>query len=364
MNSLTPIPCPAGHYWREFRVKLLPVFGFLLVLASVAVMWKHYVAAPSILGEVESERIDVISTVPGLLAELNVDRFSCVTKDQVLARVFPLDPQQLKVSLAAIEIDLKVLKARMDLDRTRNAQSLAELRTELEVERLGLQAGQIQLTQAESEFQRATKLSEDKLIALGAGLARNDFGYEVTLRDRDKLLAEVGAHRKSVAELEIAVKQLQGSGTTEISETDPLIEEAIVAQKNKLLLLEGPIELRAPIDGVISSISQRAGTRVMAGIPLFSIAPAKPERIVGYVRQPLLAVPKEGDRVQIRTRGQRGVISYGRVLRVGTDMQQVTAPMRVRGYDNSQERGLPFLVSLPTELAVYPGELVDLIILR
>ena len=312
----------------------------------------------------ETERVDVISTVPGLLAELNVERFSCVSKDQLMGRIFPVDPQQLKASLAAIEIDLKVLKARMDLDRTRNAQSLAELRNELDLARLTLQAGEIQLKQAESEFQRSKKLSEDKVIALGSGLLRNDFGYEVAIRDRDKLAAEVASNKQSVAELEAAVKRLQSAGTTELSETDPLIEQAIVAQKNKLLLLEGPIELRAPIDGIISMLSQRPGARVMAGVPILTVTPAKPERIVGYVRQPLLTIPKIGDRVQIRTRGQSRDVGYGQVLRIGSDLQQVTAPMRVRGYDNSQERGLPFLVSLPPGLTVYPGELVDLIILR
>jgi multidrug resistance efflux pump len=362
MNPLDPIPSPAGHHWREFRIKILPVIGFLLVLATVAVMWKQYVASPSILGEVETDQVNVISTVPGLLAELHVDRFSCVTKDQVIGRIFQFDPDQLEASLAAVEIDLKILKARMDLDRTRNAQSLAELRNALDLEQLALRAAEIQLKQAESEFQRAKKLSEDKVIALGSGLARNDFGYEVAMRDRDRLLAEVESHRKSVAELKTAMQSLERFGGTEFSEVDPLIEQAITAQKNKLLLLEGPIELRSPIDGIVSVISQRSGARVIAGAPILMLTPAKPVRIVGYVRQPLHTVPKTGDRVQIRTRGQSRSVAYGQVLRVGSDMQQVTAPMRVRGYDNSQERGLPFLVSLPPELAVYPGELVDLII--
>ena len=71
-------------------------------------------------------------------------------------------------------------------------------------------------------------------------------------------------------------------------------------------------------------------------------------------------VPKVGDEVQVRTRGPARKTATGRVLQVGSQMQLVTSPLRIRGYDASQERGLPFLVDLPSGLSVYPGELVDL----
>jgi hypothetical protein len=75
-------------------------------------------------------------------------------------------------------------------------------------------------------------------------------------------------------------------------------------------------------------------------------------------------MPKPGDRLQVRTRGPRRQTGHGHVLRVGSDPPQVTARMRLRGYENSQERGLLFLGSLPRGLSVYPGELADLITQR
>jgi multidrug resistance efflux pump len=360
MKRLDPIPSSPGHRLRQVRERILPFAGFVVVLVVVAALWRYYVAAPAIVGEVESDRVDVISTVPGMLSELGVDRFSRVTKGQVVGRVSALDPQQMKASLAAVEMDLKVLKARMDLDRTRNVQSLAGLRNDLEVERLSLAAGEIQLVQANSEYERTKKLVDEKVVALGSGMGRNDFGMEVAARDRDRLLAEVASYKKTVRDLEIAVQRLESSGAAQICEEDPLIEQAIAAQKARLLLFEGPVDLYAPIDGVISAISQREGARVMAGSPILTIIPARSERIVGYVRQPLHVIPKEGDRVHIRTRSSTRQSAYGQVLSVGSGLQQVSSPMRVRGYDNSQERGLPFLVSLPPELKVFPGELVDL----
>jgi hypothetical protein len=45
-------------------------------------------------------------------------------------------------------------------------------------------------------------------------------------------------------------------------------------------------------------------------------------------------------------------------------MEWVANPLRVRGLDPTQERGLPFLLHLPIGLNVRPGELVDLTILN
>ena len=80
MEKLSPIPMAAGHRWREFRIKYIPVLTFCIALVAVVFIWKDHVAAPSFVGEVETVRADVISTVPGLLIELNVDRFDKVTK--------------------------------------------------------------------------------------------------------------------------------------------------------------------------------------------------------------------------------------------------------------------------------------------
>jgi len=362
MNAYTPIPTPPARRWLAFRVKYVPFLGFVTVLALAAFLWSGRLGVPSVVGEVESLRMDVSSPSAGTLAELNVARFERVQKDQVIGRIIPVDPAQLKASAAAIEVDLKVMKARMDLDRVRNVQSIASLRTDLELERLSLAAAKIQLVQAESELERTKKLWEEKIIGAGIGVERNVFGLEVAQRDRDRLVAEVDAYKKTISELETAVGKLQSSGATEISSVDPLIEEAIAAKRNELMLLDGPIELRAPMDGVISSISLYEGARVTAGATILTVSLAKPQHIIGFVRQPLQMVPKEGDRVEVRTRGVRHQAGYAQVLRVGSDMQLVNSPMRLRGYDNSLERGLPFLVNVPQGIDLYPGELVDLII--
>jgi hypothetical protein len=59
-------------------------------------------------------------------------------------------------------------------------------------------------------------------------------------------------------------------------------------------------------------------------------------------------------------RGNQRLAAEASVLAVGARLELFTRPLRVRGFDNSQERGLPVLIEAPEELALYPGELVDL----
>jgi multidrug resistance efflux pump len=364
MENLPPIPSPLPRRWREFRINAVPPMIFVALVGVVAITWRHYVATPSVIGEVENAKVNVISTVPGTLAELNVDRFQKVSKDQIIGRVYTLEPEQLKASLAAIEVDLKVLKARMDLDKTRNANSLAQLRVDLGLEKLNLESARIQLVHAESEYARAKKLYDSQLIGLGASAARNDLGYEVALRDRDRLRAEVATRQQTIVELEKGIASLSASGVAESSPEDPLIDQAIKAQESKLVLLEGPVLLKAPIAGVVGILNHRPGEKIMAGDPIITISPEHSDRIVGYIRQPLTSIPKVGSSVKVRTRGPGRQTAIARVLEIGSDLQPVTAPLRIRGYDTSQERGLPFFVEMPAGLALHPGELVDLILLQ
>ena len=71
-----------------------------------------------------------------------------------------------------------------------------------------------------------------------------------------------------------------------------------------------------------------------------------------------------GDTVEIRTRGSDMQKASGQVLKVGPKLELFTQPLRVRGFAANQERGLPILISLPANLNVYPGEVVDLLVRR
>jgi len=55
-------------------------------------------------------------------------------------------------------------------------------------------------------------------------------------------------------------------------------------------------------------------------------------------------------------------VATAKILQVGVQMELVSAPLRLRGYSTTMERGLPILLNLPAGMEVHPGELVDLMI--
>jgi len=83
-TTLPPIPTPPEQHWREFRIRLLPAFVFALVLASLFLTWSNFVQPVSIVGQVETNSVAIITTVPGLLTDLALNRFDEVTNGQIL----------------------------------------------------------------------------------------------------------------------------------------------------------------------------------------------------------------------------------------------------------------------------------------
>jgi multidrug resistance efflux pump len=169
---------------------------------------------------------------------------------------------------------------------------------------------------------------------------------------------------KLVAEGDQNFKTLQltnAIGIATISE-DPL-RAAIAVQESKLRLTEAelsPVALRAPIDGIVTAIYHRPGEAVIAGQPIVALATLNPVRIVGYLRTPLLDEPKPGTRVEVRTRGRHREVGSAQVVAVGTQMEPIPAvlsgPLKLANLD----LGLPLDISLPVNLRIRPGELVDL----
>jgi len=339
---------------------------FFAVLGVVIVMWNEQLAAPTVVGEVESISANIIATKSGLLSELNVERFQKVAKGQLVGRVIITESEILQASLTAIEQDLKVLRARMDQDQRRTEVNYEQLRQAWMSRRVELAIARVNLQYAEAEFQRIAQLFQDQLVSQDV--------YDLAFRAQGRLRVEVTEQEKLVADVEQGLNRLESSGreaatlravgVTSGPEADPAhdpISAAIAAQEAKLSLIEGPVVLTVPLDGRVSMIYHRPGEKIMAGDPIATITALNSDRIVGYVRQPLTVVPKVGDEVQVRTRGSARKTATGRVLQVGSQMQMVASPLHIRGYDTSQERGLPFLVELPPGLHAYPGELVDLV---
>jgi multidrug resistance efflux pump len=362
MDELPRIPIPAGHRWREFRIKLIPSVIFFAAIAAVAFIWRNHIAAPTYVGEVETIHADVLSTLPGLLTGLNVDRFDTVTKGEIIGKVSPSDPELLKASLAAIEIDLKTLQTRVALDRDRNEVNYEQIRLDWLNQRVELATAKVDLEYAEKEFQRQSELHLEKIVS--------DSEFELAKDVRDSRREEVAEREKIVSEMQKRLQALSGEENSHVEKTNWL-SQAVAAQEAQLLLTEGPISLTAPIDGTVTLVNHRAGERVLAGEPIITITSSNSTRIVAFARQPFSLIPKVGDHVRVRTRSVPRKTAIATIQHVGSSVETMLPPVSRNNKNllnnalgNPLERGLAFSVNLPENFAVYPGETVDLILLR
>lgn len=363
-QDLKPIPIPARQQWREFRVTYLPVITFAAMVVLIGWMWTHYVAPATIIGEVETVRANIITVVAGTVMELKVGRLESVTAGQELAVITVSDSDQLKSELAAMEADLRLMKARMDLDKTRNLNAYSQLREELLTEQLNLELARINLLQAEGELERAQKLFEGKIIGRGVG-SRDDTGLDVALRDRDGLRAQVTTHEKTVAELQSAVERLRAAGAAQVDPTDTAVENAIAAQRELLQRLQKPITLRSPINGFVSVVNHLAGEKVTAGQPILVVSAEKSDRIIAWVRQPVTTRPQVGDVVEVRRMrlGQRPFEAT--IVRVGKQLEQINpTAVTLNQTIERAEFGLPLIVEAANTLDLIPGEALQLRIIR
>lgn len=353
--------------WREFRMAYLPVITFCLLAVAIGWMWSRYVHPADIVGEVETVRANVVSILPGTVIELKADRLQQVTNGQALATVEVVEPEVLKAELTAIAADLRLMKARNDLDKTRNLNSTIQLRVNLLDEQISLDIAKVRLQQAESEFERVSRLFQDKVVPRGiespptGSGTRNDFGYDVALRDRDALRAEVEQRARTVSRIGTDLQQLETTGVIQVPPTDPVVEDAIKAQQARLEQLEKPVILRSPIDGFVSAVNHRAGERVPAGTPILVVSTAASNRIIAWVRQPVIVRPQVGDVVQVRRALLSQRAADATVIEVGTQMELIDPSLLpVTTNPNRPEFGLPFMVTVPAGLDLLPGEAVQL----
>ncbi len=362
MSSEAPrrIPVPLSERWREARARVMPVLVFGAAVASIALLWRGYVAAPSMVGQAEPVLSNVSSQKPGVLADLCVNRFQRVKENDIIGRVITTDPAVLTSSIAVIQADIKMLGSSMAqvMRNQRNQLSYAGLRLDWMRQRAELAMAKVKLSEAETEARRMGELFNDKIISQRK--------LEDAVANRDALQGQVVELSRLVEEQEKTFPQLQTTNAMDFADiSDEAVKAALSMQDAKLKLTEAelsPFILRATMDGIVTTVFHRSGEAVMAGQPVVAIATFNPVRIVGYLRAPIQAEIKKGMEVEVRTRGLRRESGLGEIKEVGTQLETVPAtimgPMKLV----SADLGLPVDITIPANLNLRAGELVDLIV--
>ena len=95
------------------RQRILPAVVFGCAVIGIGLLWKDHTSARIIVGQAEPVLSNVSCYKPGVLAELNVNRFQRVKKGDPIGRVMVTEPRILTSSLAVIQAEIESLRANM-----------------------------------------------------------------------------------------------------------------------------------------------------------------------------------------------------------------------------------------------------------
>src|ERR1051325_812798 len=360
-HSARTIPIPLRQRWHDARLRIGSVVSFCGAIAGIALLWKSNIAAPTLVGQAELNESKVRCYKPGMLGHLDVARFQKVKAGDPVGQVLVTDPKILASSLSVIQAEIEALRVSMQpiARQQHTAMEYSSLQLDWMKQRAQLAMAQVNLQLAQSELQRTEALYKDKIISQRV--------YEQAKASRDRYKTEVDELNRIVNEQSKDVAQPQATNTIELSQlSDQPLRAAIAVQESKLRLTEAelsPITLKAPVDGMVNLIFHRSGEAIIAGEPIVTIAAYNPVRIVSYVRAPVMTEPSVGTRVEVRSRGPRREVGIANIIEVGTQLETVAPALASPVKFSTVELGLPISVSLPSNLKIRPGELVDLTLL-
>lgn len=353
MKPLPKIPSPLSHQWREFRHKYMPVLVFAGVLLLSVDLWNRHVAPPSIVGEVEAVRSSVTATVPGEILELSVGLLDTVTNGQPIAVINVMDDDTVRATMQAEEADLALMEERLRYNDRRNVDNFENLHQTLLRRKVERATENAKLKYAIAEFQRMEKLLPEKTVSQAE--------YDLARSNMEALQEQVNALDALITEVSNSLERLRlPENVLNRTNASDHILNAIKARRQVIEAEAKPQTIRAPMDGVVSMVYKRKGEKVVRGDAIVVISTKTADRIVAYVRQPLNIRPQVGELVQVRSRSFNRPMAEARILKVGTQLEQINPWVLPTATPNQIEYGLPLLLNLPRSLNLMPGETVDI----
>jgi HlyD family secretion protein len=351
MAHSAPIPIPWRVRWRELQRRFLPAIVFLMALTGAAVLWRQ--AGPGgVPGIAEAEQTLVSAPQSGVLTEVLAPPFQFVATGQAIAVLQPQDP---RASFDLLQAELALGQARLQPTvAEENAMNFERIRVEFLRTKSELAIARVNLVRAEQEVERYTPLHEEKLVS--------DDLFELRLKTRDALKAEVEAKQTAVELVEQRLTELSRLGVPQTG-TNQLAEALLTrldTLKNQAESQLAPITLRAPRSGLIHFVHRQTGENVVSGEPLFSISPLRSERIVAYLRQPYSVNLQVGMKVEVATREYQRRVFLSEIAQVGARIEPITNSLAIMPMNALIDAGLPFVVHLPININLRPGEVVDL----
>ncbi|MCB1126483.1 MAG: HlyD family efflux transporter periplasmic adaptor subunit [Verrucomicrobiae bacterium] len=360
MSGVKPVPTPARLRWREFRVQVVPWLVYAGTLVVSAFIWANHVTPSQLVGQVVTDQAEVRSSRAGHLLGVSATPFQQVRAGEPLVELAIAEPRLAEARLAVVRAEVAVLRSQGDaaLGLERARVDFERLRLDWLEQRVELASARVRLAYAKADADRLEKLRVEP-----AGVVSADEAEEAA-SNRDALEVEIKERESMVAQIEDSMKRFQFADIKKsagVDQEDPM-KAALDLQESRLRLAEvelRPVTLTAPIDGEVSEIFRQAGENVAAGDIILTIRSTKGERIRAYVLPPIGPETKVGTRVEVLSRTTPRKAAYATVASIGGFMT-VVPPLLMASSGNGETLGVPIDLTVPGELQLRPGELVDL----
>jgi len=377
-DRLQPIPTPLSQHWRRVRYQLVPVVVFAAAVLGTGALWQRRASMPNAVGEVEAARIPVRSQYPGYLSKLKepVKLFQRVEEGTVVAQ---LEDKSVQAALDALTKDVEALQAEVEATRARLQQEQAERGYDrlLEARRLALDVERTELVildlQTRTASEKARLERYNKLLAQAQQLeeahaASFQTVVDLTLeRDRSDAIIRGTADQIEQAKLNLqaARDRLKAHPNADPLKDSTFLDpisrqrEAQDKRRQELELRLKAMELQAPASGTICAILREPGQTVQAGEDILLIAPDRQTRIIAYVREDQRIQPAVGMEVVVRSRSSQRRMGRAEILSIGPQFEEV--PPHQRRDPARLEWGLPVMITMPPDVHLMPGELVEIV---
>jgi multidrug resistance efflux pump len=346
--------------WRGF----FQISIFLLICVGVIVAWSKLMRPTIFFGQVEIIQSGVNSPDAGLLTNLWVAPFQEVKAGDLVAEIVTTDPRTANNRLEVLRDRMRLTELEMapTLRRESSAIGYAGLIFACDKLKADLATARVNLSQASNQFERVSKLFQSE-----PGKVVSDAVYEKAKADFEALGADVEEKNRIVIATQKTLERLayMANEPAPGGNNDPL-KQALLVEEEKIKIFEQkmkPLQLLAPIAGVVTVVHHQAGEQIPPGQPIVLITSKESGRIVGFLPPGFPITPRLGMKVEVRTRGPKRVTATAKVTGIGPHLESVTnslvQPVLVRP-SVVQPLGRPISISLPPELKLLPGAPVDL----
>lgn len=377
MNNSKRIPIPWPRRWRRFRYSVVPGVFFFCSLGLMIWLWQREHLLPNAVGEVEAVRLDVAAATDGVLVPVSRGHwslFETVDAHDVIAR---LDDRLVKTGLEVLQKELTCLRSELqaslakeqaaEFDRRQNhLRELARLSWQMESSRLDVLDRQVQVETDRIELKRLQfRLEYLESMYKKLMISEMDYQDEKMLRDQvEKRLADntrtLEQAQQQEQEARERVRNLPEFQKLELEPLMAPLRDAVDAQQariKQLQLQSENLEIRAPISGTICAIYRWPGQTIRAGDPIMTIAADNARYIVSYIRQEQIIRPQPGATVLVKAREPKAETLASTVEQIGPQVELI--PLHQRRNLQLPEWGIPIRIAMPKNLAIKPGELVD-----